>query len=31
MDKISAESMKTAADVALATAWRLASNGFKDL
>jgi len=31
MDKISAESMKTAADVALGTAWRLASNGFKDL
>lgn len=31
MDKISAESMKTAADVALAAAWRLASNGFKDL
>ncbi|MBR6241388.1 MAG: M28 family peptidase [Lentisphaeria bacterium] len=31
MDKISAESMKTAADVALLTAWRLASNGFKDL
>lgn len=31
MDKISAESMKTAADVALLTVWRLASNGFKDL
>ena len=31
MDKISAESMKTAADVALRAAWRLASNGFKDL
>ena len=31
MDKISAESMKTAADVALRTAWKLASNGFKDL
>ena len=31
MDKISAESMKTAADVALLTAWKLAANGFKDL
>ena len=31
MDKISAESMKTAADVALRAAWKLASNGFKDL
>ena len=31
MDKISAESMKTAADVALRTAWKLAANGFKDL
>ena len=31
MDKISAESIKTAADVALLAAWRLASNGFKDL
>ena len=31
MDKISAESMKTAADVALRAAWKLAANGFKDL
>ena len=31
MDKISAESIKTAADVALRTVWRLAANGFKDL
>ena len=31
MDKISAESMKTAADVALRAAWKLAENGFKDL
>jgi len=31
MDKISAESIKTAADVALRTVWRLAENGFADL
>ena len=31
MDKISAESIKTAADTALGTAWQLAANGFKDL
>ena len=31
MDKISAESIKTAADVALAAAWRIASGGFRDL
>jgi glutaminyl-peptide cyclotransferase len=31
MDKISAESIKTAADVALRTIWRLAENGFSDL
>ena len=31
MDKISAESIKCAADVALRTVWRLASSGFKDL
>ena len=31
MDKISAESIKTAADVALRVVWRLAENGFKDL
>ncbi len=31
MDKISAESIRTAADVALRTAWRLAATGFKDL
>ena len=31
MDKISAESIKTAADVALRTVWRLAATGFKDL
>jgi len=31
MDKISAESMKTAADVALATAWKIALNGFNGL
>ena len=31
MDKISAESIRTAADVALRTVWRLAETGFKDL
>lgn len=31
MDKISAESIKTAADVALRTVWRLAATGFQDL
>ena len=31
MDKISAESIKTAADVALRTVWQLAETGFKDL
>ena len=31
MDKISAESIKTAADVALRTVWRLAETGFEDL
>ena len=31
MDKISAESIKTAADVALRTVWRLAEKGFADL
>ena len=31
MDKVSAESIKTAADVALRTVWRLAENGFADL
>jgi glutaminyl-peptide cyclotransferase len=31
MDKISAESIKCAADVALRTVWRLAASGFKDL
>ena len=31
MDKISAESIKTAADVALRTVWLLAGNGFIDL
>ena len=31
MDKISAESIKTAADVALRVVWRLAGNGFADL
>ncbi len=31
MDKISAESIKTAADVALRVVWRLAENGFADL
>lgn len=31
MDKISAESIKTAADVALRIVWRLAENGFADL
>lgn len=31
MDKISAESIKTAADVAFRILWRLAANGFKDL
>jgi len=31
MDKISAESIKTAADVALRTIWLLAESGFKDL
>jgi glutaminyl-peptide cyclotransferase len=31
MDKISAESIKTAADVALRTVWRLAGTGFTDL
>ena len=31
MDKISAESIKTAADVALRVVWRLAETGFKDL
>ena len=31
MDKISAESMKTAADVALRAVWLLAGNDFKDL
>lgn len=31
MDKISAESIRIAADVALRTVWRLASTGFKDL
>ncbi len=31
MDKISAESIKTAADVALRTIWRLAETEFKDL
>ena len=31
MDKISAESMKTAADVAFLAAWKLAANGFEDL
>ena len=31
MDKVSAESIRTAADVALRTIWRLAASGFKDL
>ena len=31
MDKISADSIKTAADVALRVVWRLAENGFADL
>ena len=31
MDKVSAESIKTAADVALRTVWRLAENGFANL
>ena len=31
MDKISAESIKTAADTALRTVWLLAGNDFKDL
>ena len=31
MDKISAESIRTAADVALRTVWRLAATGFQDL
>ena len=31
MDKISAESIKTAADVALRVVWRLAATGFEDL
>ena len=31
MDKISAESIRTAADIALRTVWRLAATGFKDL
>ena len=31
MDKVSAESIRTAADVALRTVWRLAVSGFKDL
>ena len=31
MDKISAENIKTAADVALRTIWRLAETGFEDL
>jgi len=31
MGKISAESIKTAADVALLAAWKLAANGFEDL
>ena len=31
MDKISAESIRTAADVALRIVWRLAATGFKDL
>ena len=31
MDKISAESIRTAADVALRVVWRLAATGFKDL
>ena len=31
MDKISAESIKTAADIALRTVWRLAETGFADL
>ncbi|MBP5586081.1 MAG: Zn-dependent exopeptidase M28 [Lentisphaeria bacterium] len=31
MDKISAESIRTAADVALRTVWRLAETGFADL
>ena len=31
MDKISAESIRTAADVALRMVWRLAATGFKDL